>query len=224
MAIIQKNKIKIGNTEILQVVKCSADGTFSIAYPEEVHSSLTTRVESGDVKDEVVRAWTKTCHRVLEATETTLKVIHFEFKANCKKSIRHDGDQYPSGYEWETLINRQDMTYSSALALGVSARVFIETEKKFPDGQSVYSYQTVNEDEQFEGNIRNASLGADSWQLRGKRYPDQLEWTQERHDFFQKFNDNLEDFIMMLDKALASPEVLLQAIESGQLLLGGPTE
>ena len=224
MAIIQKTKIKFGNIVVERVIKCNSDGLFSIDYPSEVSCSLDKRVEEGATKDDVATEWWKTCDNILQAVVATRKVILYRFEANCKISNHHP-DEEKAEDRWENIINRNDFSMGDGLIIGILADVFEETRKTFPDGKSSYEYDRVWDDDLqqwmgIRGTINHGRFRTSMWDLGGQPYKDLIDWTPERQEFFQSFNDNLAALIIKLNDMLSSSDNLLKVVDSGVKLLG----
>ena len=222
MAIIQKVNVYIGNLEILKVIKCNAKGEFSIDYPDVVNEATGKKSAKGPNKDTVEKEWYQECHKVLDAETSKCKVIIYEFKAQCKISKKLEGDQYTNGYEWIDIIDKSDFYSQQGLVLGISAEVFIETKKVFPDGNIAYIYDIADFDDRFSGNISNSQLGQNHYShTMGEKYyiENQVPWSQENYDFFQSLNDNLENLILRLDELTKAPGKILEAVNNGGSLM-----
>ena len=195
MAIVSKQKMTVNKTPFTQVIKCSADGTFTCELPTWVDTALAgPELPRGDTKHECLDKWSDLVEQYTNSSLEEKKVILFHFESGT------------GGF------------HGRGLSLAVRATVCVEQATTTTDSQgnpsTKYHYELERETT-IPSRLWDQS---DRWS-RGERKENQIPFNAETEAFFTTLASGLNAFIEKLESLSETPESVLEFIGSGVKLL-----
>ncbi len=195
MAIVSKQKMTVNKTPFTQVIKCSADGTFTCELPTWVDTALAgPQVPSGDTKHECLEVWHRLVEQFTNSSLEEKKVILFHFESGGRSMS------------------------SRGIGLSVRATVCLEqatTTKNSQGNPSTKYHYELERETTIPSSMWDQS---DRWS-RGERKENQIPFTAETEAFFTTLAAGLNAFIAKLESLSETPESVLEFIGSGVKLL-----
>ena len=207
MPVINTQKLHFERDEFIRKISVDKNGNFSCNLPPAVTALIGTEKCYGKTKNELEAAYERTIKEYESAQTVKRKVILFSIQLGgtiCR------GDA--------CVFKRDDVSFADGLAIDIAAEVFEECCVRATEGAPRYNYTRL------ESSIPESLRGRryDTWSTCGRQLSNQLEWTQERENFFAKLGLAMESIILELDK-LETIDKLTAIADSGKFRMIGNT-
>lgn len=203
-----------GRVKFIRVVNFNQKTGFTCKLPEEAASVLGISEVRGETLKQCNEAFEKAVKDWTDSKTKTRKVILYSVERNAHITDSEKGDDGEYKFT-RLLLQKHDIhfTKGSGLGLAVTAGVYTEHEITV-NGAVRFNYEWIAH--QFPSclEVGDQRLG---W-ARGEKARNCMDWTPERHEFFEKIASGLSKLILMFEQ-LQDAEKALAIADSGKLLI-----
>lgn len=203
---------------VVRVRFSSRSGSFAITLPKAIEQLMGVGEITSDTLKGVEAKYKSILKEYRDSQTTERKVIVYKVEGNARVFRRPDGTPgHTHDDDASVLFEANDISFADGCGLTIFAQVMMERTLRSGDNESYISYEAV-EDTSLPGSLDSAD----------HRVADQfgttegvlvVDWIPEREAWFAHVGSQLEDLVMKVCKTLGDPEVALQLIDSGRLLM-----
>lgn len=221
MAIISKEKLIFEDKEFIRTIRVLKDGLFYIKLPDTVNDKISISEVSDETRDGALKKWKETIDLYRKSQTITKKVILYEIEYGGEiwgdPKYREDYDEERfKDYDEVCLLSHHERGFNSdGMELSVKASVFIEEEIVMSNGKIKYNYLNVPKKEDLPLGLYSNSMKP----MWGNKATNQIDWTPERHKFFDDFYKAMSNLILKIHLISRDKKTLFELIDHGKKLI-----
>jgi hypothetical protein len=186
-------------------------GEFSCSLPLTVADALGYKTVKAMTLAKCESKWERAVREYEESRTTSSKVIYYDL--NISGKICQEDPHL-------VLLDRDEISFSTGLVLGLRASVYTETVRTLAGGRKQFEYRELPRREHtiphsLVNHGKFTGFGPGGHTVDDSRPPGVIDWSPEREAFFTRIGRSLEQMILSADNVFKDESKLLAVADRG---------